>query len=129
MRASILALGAMFICAGCSSIGGTVESRLVEAKTLFERKAYSNAVSVLGKLLEDKSASPGMCAEALYWKAESLAAQGDLTNAYLTAKQLVWQFPETKWASRYTGKLPIWDTGNKSQQPSAGDVRGRTPEK
>jgi hypothetical protein len=79
--------------------------------------------------MDDESATQELRAEALYWKAESFAAKGETTNAYRTAKQLVWSFPNTKWAGRYMGRWPIWETRNTPQPTSAGDVLRAAPEK
>jgi hypothetical protein len=128
-RSNIVVLGFLCVCAGCATELVTPAKRLAQGKALFEQRAYLDAVTVLNQVMDDESSSPERRSEALYWKAESFAAQGEMTNAYRTAKQLVWSFPSTKWAGRYNGKLPIWETNNTPQPTSAGDVLDATPEK
>jgi|688.fasta_scaffold194172_4 hypothetical protein len=108
----------------------TPAERLAEGKALFGKAEYLKAVRTLDQVTDDTSATPEVTSEALYWKAESFAAQGEMTNAYLTAKQLIWSFPSTKWAGQYMGKLPLWEKNKTSQPTSAGDVATRAaPEK
>ena len=128
-RSHIVALGLLCVCAGCATEIVTPAECLAQGKALFEQRAYLDAVTVLNQVMDDESATPELRSEALYWKAESFAAQGEMTNAYRTAKQLVWSFPSTKWAGRYIGKLPIWETNNTPQPTSAGDVLNAAPEK
>jgi len=119
-RSIIVALAILGnICAGCVTEFLTPVERLARGKALFDQKAYPDAVKVLTQVTGDESAPPEVSSEALYWKAESYAAQGKMTNAYLTAKQLVCDFPSTKWAGKYMGKLPLWETNKAPHRDKA----------
>ena len=113
-------VGLLCICTGCSTPAVVSANRLAQGIALFKQQSYDDALTVFGRVIEDKKAPSEVQAEALYWKAETLAAQGDITNAARTAKRLVWDYPSTKWAGRYMGKLPIW-LENKRTQPPPGN--------
>ena len=105
----------LVLCAGCATRGVNHAEHLAQGKRLCAGKDYANAMLALRNVTEDKMCAVELRAEALYWMAESYAAQGNLSQAYRTAKRLIWDYPETMWAGRYMGRLPIWPDGETQQ--------------
>lgn len=81
---------------------------------LMRAGAWDMAIEKLDSVIENTELdAPQLKAEAMYWKGDTLlrkiaAGQGgpdDAAEAYRTFKQLVWDYPDTKWAKYARGRL------------------------
>ncbi|MFW5750488.1 MAG: tetratricopeptide repeat protein [Planctomycetota bacterium] len=81
---------------------------------LMRAGAWDMAIEKLDSVVDNTELdAPQLKAEAMYWKGDTLlrkiaAGQGgsdDAPEAYRTFKQLVWDYPDTKWAKYARGRL------------------------
>mgnify|MGYP005633535977 CR=1 FL=1 len=122
--ATICLLCLMVAVTSCATRRMSHSSRLAHAKQLLVQKDYTGCRDVFRCLAEAESTPPAVAAESLYWMAEAYAAEGDFTNAYRTAKRLVWDYPSGMWTARYSGKMPLWNKRERTQP----NIRQVSPE-